>query len=607
MERLRGGVKIALAVLTVLFCYAGLVAECHGAVKTHVVIGVGADYAAECNGMTVIPAGDVAGWSISVPDGFRILFSNGSAEQLPYVDQRFGYIKIYAGNEFRLTPMTGIKICSVRIYVKEDYSSGWKNLATALPIDRIGSRYEWRGESAYAVNLSVAGRSGDYQHVAYFEIDYAPIVETPPDSEDPSDEEDIKPVIISPQTSSPISPDQEISLSCESENTRIYYTTDGSEPGDRSPVYMHPFTLSPSTGLIVRAMAVMPRGQTATALRRYYLDRVESPEDFIINGCRNYETKIDCGLRIAYGKGEYGYIATADTDDDTQYLLVKFPRGYEIPRPNTMIENVKGVCDYMLDQDGMMMISAPTATDECPNPLIPVKKKISSIAERHLNLYISISDVTFTGEKFVDKEGYSILADDIFSVAGNDLKQKNLAEVEGFVGLKGDLLTLRPVKAVVDRSDSREAYLKTIAVGGGKIEVFDAINDYSLTPVGRPLDLALPLTASNCYYVYLIPDDGRELASLVVDGELLTPDDETLTDTPYGTLYEFKAKAGETTMIATFGLKSGVENLTDDSEKNAGRAEYFTLSGISLGYRVPEAKGLYLCRNGARVMKIAVK
>ncbi|MDE6278431.1 MAG: chitobiase/beta-hexosaminidase C-terminal domain-containing protein, partial [Paramuribaculum sp.] len=410
--------------MTVLLCCAGLVAECHGAVKTHVVIGVGGDYPAECNGMTVIPAGDVAGRSISVPDGFRILFSNGSVEQLPYVDQRFGYIKIYAGNEFRLTPMTGIKICSMRIYVKDDYSSGWKNISTGLPIDRVGSRYEWRGESAYPVNLCVNGSSGDYQHVAYFEIDYAPIVETPPGTEDPSDEEDIKPVVITPQTASPISPDQEISLSCETPNTRIYYTTDGSEPGDRSPVYMHPFTLSPSTGLIVRALAVTPRGQTATALRRYYLDRVESPVDFIINGCRNYETKIDCALRIAYGKGEYGYVATADTDDDTQYLLVKFPRGYEIPRPNTMIENVRGVCEYMLDQDGMMMISAPVATGECPNQLIPAKKKISSIGERHLNLYVKISDVTFTGEKFVDKEGYSILAEDIFGVVENDLKQR---------------------------------------------------------------------------------------------------------------------------------------------------------------------------------------
>lgn len=607
MKMMQGVLRIAAVVLAMMLSVMAIAPDCHGALKTHVVIGAGADYNGDCDGMTVIPPGDVAGVSLSVPDGFRLLFSNGSVEQLPYVDQRSGFIKIYAGNEFRLTPVTGIKICGVRIYVKDDYSSGWKNLATALPIDRTGSRYEWRGESAYPLNLAVAGRSGDYQHVAYFEIDYAPIVETPPGSEEPSDEEDIKPVVISPQTASPVSPDQEISVSCESPNIRIFYTTDGSQPTDRSPVYMHPFTLSPSTGLIVRALAVTPRGQTATALRRYYLDRVESLEDFIINGCRDYETKIDCSLRIAFGKGEYGYIATADTDDDTQYLLVKFPRNYEIPRPNTLIKNVKGLCQYIYDQDGMIMTSDPEAAGESPKPLIAEQKKISSIGERHVNLYVSFSDVTLTGDRFVDSEGYSIEAEDIFSVIDSEFKQRKLAEVEGFVGLKGDILTLRPTKITADRSDSREAYLKTMAVGGGKIEVFDAINDYSLTPVGRPLDLAQPLIAPNIYYTYLIADPGREFISLVVDSKVFTPESEELKATPYGLLYEFKAKAGETTMIATFAQKSGITTTLYDNNKNADRAEYFTLSGISLGYRLPEAKGIYLRRKGAEVEKIAVR
>ncbi len=604
---LRGVERIAVAVMAVVACVALMSLDCHGALRTHVVIGSGAEYKGDCDGMTVIPPGDVAGVSLSVPDGFRMLFSNGSVEQLPYVDQRSGLIKLYVGNELRFTPITGIKICSVRIVVQDDYSSGWKNLATALPIDRTGSRYEWNGESAYPINLAVSGRPGEYQLVAYVEIDYAPIVETPPGGEDPSDEDPIKPVVISPQTASPISPDSEISLSCESSNVRIYYTTDGSAPTDRSPVYMHPFTLSPSTGLIVRALAVTPRGQTATALRRYYLDRVESLEDFIINGCREYETSIECPLRIAYGKGEYGYIATADTDDDTQYLLVKFPRDYSIPRPNTLIKNVKGLCQYLYDQDGLAMTSAPEAVGEATKPLIAEKKKISAIAERHLNLYVSLSDVTLTGDRFVDTEGYAIEAEDIFSVISNDYRQRKLAEVEGFVGMKGDILTLRPTKITADRSDSPEAYLKTMAVGGGKIEVFEAINDYSLTPVGRPLDLAQPLTASNVYYTYLIPDPGRELVSLVVDSEVFTPESGELKATPYGLLHEFKAKAGETTMIATFAQKSGIDSCLDDSNKNAGRAEYFTLSGISLGYRLPEAKGFYLRRRGVETEKIAVR
>jgi len=93
----------------------------------------------------------------------------------------------------------------------------------------------------------------------------------------------------------------EVSLLCETEDAKIYYTLDGSEPGEGSPRYTAPFVLKNSTQ--IKFMAVKYGLQKSIAV-------TEKVNKLEYEAFHNYEDRMmEQGLKYLYYEGEFMFVS----------------------------------------------------------------------------------------------------------------------------------------------------------------------------------------------------------------------------------------------------------------------------------------------------------
>jgi hypothetical protein len=231
-------------------------------------------------------------------------FFKGSNNNTPKYYETGKAIRCYGGNYFTISTTAG-NLTSIAL------TFGTGDGSNAITTD-LGS-YEngtWSGE-AQSVTFTIGGTSG-HRRIGGFSITYstdAPTVAAP---------------TFSPASGTEFGNEGlQVSISCETANTAIYYTLDGSEPDDESTLYTAPFTLTSTT--TVKAIAFDSDDNTsaiATATYTY----VDPTAPGTLN---NPYTVAQARAAIDAGTGTQGVYATGivsaiPTPYNTQYSNITF-------------------------------------------------------------------------------------------------------------------------------------------------------------------------------------------------------------------------------------------------------------------------------------------
>ena len=231
-------------------------------------------------------------------------FFKGSNNNTPKYYETGKAIRCYGGNYFTISTTAG-NLTSIAL------TFGTGDGSNAITTD-LGS-YEngtWSGE-AQSVTFTIGGTTG-HRRIASFSITYS------------TDAATVAMPVFSPASGTEFGNEGlQVTISCETENTAIYYTLDGSEPDDESTLYTAPFTLTSTT--TVKAIAFDSDDNTsaiATATYTY----VDPTAPGTLN---NPYTVAQARAAIDAGTGTQGVYATGivsaiPTAYNTQYSNITF-------------------------------------------------------------------------------------------------------------------------------------------------------------------------------------------------------------------------------------------------------------------------------------------
>jgi hexosaminidase len=105
--------------------------------------------------------------------------------------------------------------------------------------------------------------------------------------------------------------------------TSICYTTDGSEPDEKSKLYKEPLTLEPDTEIILKSVTVMPGGRKSAVMTGVFR-KVELKEALQID-----RSKLGQGLRFSLYRGEFDSVEDPGAKADSAGIIstVRIPAG----------------------------------------------------------------------------------------------------------------------------------------------------------------------------------------------------------------------------------------------------------------------------------------
>ena len=189
--------------------------------------------------------------------------------------------------------------------------------------------------------------------------------------------------------------------------------------------------------------------------------------------------------------------------------------------------------------------------------------------------------------------------------------------VTGFVAVDGIYrLVIRPTKVEKkdepsgpdnpDNPDNPESPAKTVtldatSIGNGHVEIFTAINEFTLTPAGAPLTIPSAIESGTRVYVWIRPDYDSRLASAVIGLNAYLPGDKVFTATPYGDMITIEVNS-DLNIVTTFMPTSGIDAVNTDNDE---AAKWFDLTGHRLPSR-PTAPGVYILRTSAATVTVFV-
>lgn len=573
-------------------------------------------YKGSATGSTIIKGPYFMGNSYTVIDAMTLSFATGGSTKTNKIvttgDDAYG--TLFQRNQIKITPVKDMAITKVRIGTVNDLSQGFVD-DNDKALSRSGSVYEWTGEATSAMKLKViSDEANNNLGFTYVEVTYGKEFgsaqdpnpgQDPDPGKDPNQGQDPNPgqdpvkigkVTISPTTDL-ISPTQTIEISCETEGTTIYYTTNGTRPNKNAPQYMRPFRLSLATGMTVRALATTDDGQTAEAQTHYYFDRVSSIADFFANGSTIYPVDLIAPLQLIIRNGATAYML--DTSAPTaEYLCVSDPGLYlRSLTPGKIVDGLVGIVDNTASTVALELSERPIAVGSSTLPAADTVK-LSSLTEADINRFVALKGAKVTSRGTVTQGSNSIALDDIFDVVTKQVTEVE-ATVSGFVALsQTGSLALRPTKIEPTKSTDPDpvnpeeptgetSSVSATSIGDGRLEIFPGYNKYTLTPEGDLIALPAKLAKGSTVYLYF-PDSKTQVASLVAGTTILAGDSEEFTSTPYGQMLPLKI-TGDLTIVVTFIASTGI----DDINADRGHESWYDLSGRKLPSR-PTQPGLYI-------------
>ena len=608
---------------------------------THAFVVPGYDYKQPAGGATVttLEVGDLAFRKVNVTNAFELQFNPNSTSGLFCVeDKSKGYGCLGKLIELLFLPYNHITITGIRIYVLDDRSNGIRHGNRTLDyVSGPPARYSWTGTSTSEVSLKVSSSERNAMKFTCIEVDYRNTVSGGDSGDQGGDSGDqggdsgnqggdsgdqggsgnqggneggnegdkVDPVIIfTPESDAPIDPSTAISLSCSVSTATIYYTTGSGTPSITSEyMYRAPFTLSLPDHMTVTAIAVTPTGRFTTASRTYTFATSNSIESFMANASSTIPTTLTTRLTVAYADRTTAYL----TDTDGTYVPMRNNSNFTLVAGD-IISTITATISR--DPDGFYAINPttkPSVTGRAAIAPQPVTATPADILSLPLHAYITLADITISDGVAFGKDGRAAwISNKYGAVQGSTLIGK--CNLTGFVGLYNGVKCIYPtaVKSLEAKPDDNpdiktDSCSLAYAAAGGTIEVFAQINDYTLTPVGRPLSMPCKIEKGKSAYAYLIPAEGREFVSAFLDAEIVLPGSPILRTTPYGPMIEIDMSADHQ-LLVTFGEVNGIDDVNQDNIPT----EYYTINGVSLGSTKPSRAGVYIMRQGRTVTKIVI-
>ena len=186
---------------------------------------------------------------VSFDDNVSGVFAKGTGSNAPKYYTSGTAIRCYGGNTIEISTTVG-NLTGIAITFGS--SDGSNTITTDVGSYENGT---WSGE-AESVTFTIGGTSGN-RRIAGFRITYATEATT-----------------VAMPTFDPASGTEfgdeglEVTISCETENVNIYYTTDGSTPDDESTLYTAPFTITETT--TIKAIAFDGNDNTSAVATATY-------------------------------------------------------------------------------------------------------------------------------------------------------------------------------------------------------------------------------------------------------------------------------------------------------------------------------------------------
>lgn len=560
-----------LLLLTATLCATAAERRC-------VFVVPGYDYTAAADELIRLIEGDLAARRLHVAGMLTLTFSEGSHSAVSRVTRSDGAL-LYGGDRLMLEAAQGMSITRVRLVT----SSNGKWSASQGSVSQFPDSYRWDGECYGTLTLTLGDTPDSPMRLMAIEVILREIGggQTP---------QPVEPVVIEPQTPM-IAPTTDVTLSCATPGTTIYYTTDGSRPDKGSKIYSSPLRLTVAGGTHVRAMAVAADGGWSLSEREYLLSEVGTLQDFIANDSRQLPVQLTAPLIVACAFDGTIYAAMNLPMDTQLFVPLLGDEGSRLPSvaPGDMITDLSGVCDYSLGQPAIRLSAVPTVRTP-GNPPVAAECTVAALGPLAVGRYVRLSDVRLLSGQVLDPasgvaypvlDRHGVVTPALTSVA---------VDVVGFRCVTPDGAgALLPVRVDRVSDPSRPEHMVTLMViGEGSLELFDRINEPTLTPVGSPLQSGAALSENQTVYLYFRPDEGNHLAGAVVGQTALAPDDPRLESTPYGILHRVTLTA-PMLVVATFAPGASAPLIQSDADAD----RWYTIQGRPLP-AAPREPGLYI-------------
>ena len=228
---------------------------------------------------------------------------------------------------------------------------------------------------------------------------------------------------------------QTITITCETEDAVIRYTTDGTEPTENSTVYSQPFTVNTTTTIMAKAWKPdMTPSFTATA-NISFPAQVANIAAFKA-AASNEPQQIMSDVTFVFRSGRYMFVedntaAMLIYDNSTPVITTTYNEGDVIEA---------GIFGKYTSYQGMVeMVPTHNALEATGNPVTvtPANATITDIKTQYTDVYesklVRLSDVTFiSGTQFV-QNGDTMAIYNRFNTVTTDISAGDLADVTGFV------------------------------------------------------------------------------------------------------------------------------------------------------------------------------
>lgn len=573
----------------------------------------------------VLDIGNLNDRKVTVSNAFTLYFNPNGYMGEYYVEKADkGYGTFGRNLKMEFKPYTYMKITGIRIYVYDDESEGiWTGSKRLTFVSGSPGYYVWDGlVTESTLSLVVKSEAKRAMKFKCIEVDYDNVItgiDPPVEPDDPNNpggggedpekpEEEVTPVIIfSPDGTKPVAPGTKIELSCNSKTAKIYYRTDGKTPEQKEDeLYTEPIELSLPDRMTVTALAVNPSGKYSTGEVRYRFSDVGTIESFLENGSEETSTVLKGALTVAFCGEGMMYVK----DSRENYIPVSIGSAFSCAA-GTVFSSLEGV--IATDKEGFKYIratSVPVLSSTGGKAPLPQEADVAKITNMPLHSFVTIRDVKIVNSVAFTDNGKAVWLNDRFSKLKPEAENRK-SDIAGFVGLYGGAKCLYPTGINIknlpsggsqDTGESADTCQLAITATGGKVEVFTEINDYTRTPIGKPLEQPCKVLKNATAYAFLLPEGKKEMAGAFLDGVSIENGNPILSQTAYGVMVEIKMDADHQ-LLVVFAELDGIESIGAGS----ATAEYYTLQGVRLGTERPQHPGVYIVRSGRKVSKLIIK
>lgn len=494
-----------------------------------------------------------------IENAFTLTFHNNGTTNLARLYKLNGkyYLRFYPMWDIRITPAAGTSVTKVRIFGTNDKSGGFEEhcdegVSPTGKITRSAGGYTWTGSTGKLLKLRLKHTGNgfenqDYYHIAWIEVTYEKSTASTPDP-DPGHDPD-----------------------------------PGKDPDPGTDPDPDPEKLTEVTSL----------------------------SDFFASANAAKTMKLTMPLQLVYRHNEAAYMLNLDSNNREYLYVSNSNRMLDGITPGATFGYIIATAGVDKGMDIANLAEIPVARGSRALPS-PDTVRIGSLTFRDMNRYIAIKEARLAySSRYIGQGDWTIPYMDTFDAVGYHEGPSGEVTVTGFVAIDGAYrLVIRPTK--VEKKDepakpddpdpTKTVTLNATSVGSGHVEIFGAINEFTLTPAGAPLTIPSAVESGSKVYVWIRPDKDASLASAVIGMNVYLPGDKAFTSTPYGDMIAIVVNS-DLNIVTTFTLSSGIDSIDAD---NSDSAKWFDITGRPLPSQ-PKEPGVYILRTKTSASTVVIR